>query len=93
MAKYTTTSGQTIFDLSVQLYGNGSNIVKILSENPALNGLTGLIPPGTVIEYTPVLGFTPSQYFADSTTTASTGQGNPLQGSGFDLGFEINGFN
>ena len=93
MAKYITTSGQTVLDLSLQLYGDSSNAIKILNENPALNSIAGAIPPGTVIEYTPKEGFTVAQYFTDNKTTVNTGTGNPLQGSGFDLGFEINGFN
>jgi hypothetical protein len=93
MAKYTTTSGQTIFDLSLQLYGDASSAVKIINDNPALGSISGTIPPGTVVEYTPREGFTVAQYFADNKATVNTGTGNPLQGSGFDLGFEINGFN
>lgn len=93
MATYVTTNGQTIFDLSLQLYGDTSNAVKILSDNPALNSIAGVIPPGTVIEYTPRDGFTVAQYFEDKKTIVNTGTGNPLQGSGFDLGFQINGFN
>lgn len=93
MATYITTSGQTIYDLSVQLYGNDSNAVKIIVDNPSLSGVTDLIPPGTVITYTPPEGFTVSQYLTDKTTTVNTGNENPLQGSGFSLGFKINGFN
>lgn len=92
MAKYTTTSGQTIWDLSLQLYGDSSSSVRIFDDNPLLNSITGLIPPGTVIEYTPRLGFSASQFFTDSEITVNTGTGNPLQGSGFDLGFKLNGF-
>lgn len=92
MAEYKTTSGQTIFDLSLQLYGDQSNIVKILAENTQLASLTGLIPPGTIIKYTPALGFTASQFFSDKLITVSTGQQNPVQGSGFDLGFDFTAF-
>jgi hypothetical protein len=93
MAKYVTTSGQTLFDLSLQLYGDTSSAVKILNENPALNNIAGVIPAGSVVEYTPRDGFTVAQYFTDKKTIVNTGTGNPLQGSGFDLGFQINGFN
>jgi len=92
MAKYTTTSGQTIFDLSLQLYGDSSNVVKIMNENPQLNVIAGVIPAGTVIDYTPRVGFSISQYFTDKVITVNTGTANPLQGSGFDLGFKINAF-
>ncbi len=92
MAQYTTESGQTIFDLSVQLYGNSSNAVKILSENPTLQGFGKLIPGGTAVEYTPPLGFTVSTFLSNKNKTANTGTGDPLQGSGFDEGFIINGF-
>jgi len=92
MAEYTTESGQTIFDLSVQLYGNASNAVKLLSDNPTLQGFGKLIPGGTVVTYTPPLGFTVSTFLSNKKKTANTGTGNPLQGSGFDEGFTINGF-
>ena len=92
MAKYTTTSGQTIFDLSLQLYGNSSSVVKILSENANITSLTGLIPPGTIVNYTPVLGFTSAQFFTDKLITVNTGSNNPVEGSGFDLGFDFFAF-
>ena len=93
MATYTTESGQTIWDLSILLYGNSSNVVKIIVDNPQLNTVTSLIPPKTVINYTPVLGFNISTFLSSKAIKPNTGQGNPLQGIGFDLGFEINAFN
>ena len=93
MAQYTTISGQTLYDLSIQLYGNSSNAVRILKDNPDLLGVAKLIPPGTVIEYTPPEGFTVATYFRNRRTPVVTGTNNPLQGSGFDLGFTLNGFN
>ena len=92
MATYTTESGQTIWDLSILLYGNTSNVVKLMNDNSILFSISGLIPPKTVITYTPVLGFNVSSYFSDISVKPNTGQGNPLQGSGFDIGFKINGF-
>lgn len=93
MATYETESGQTIWDLSVLLYGNSSNVVKIIVDNPQLSTVTSLIPPKSVINYTPVLGFNISTFLSSKSIKPNTGQGNPLQGSGFDLGFEINAFN
>lgn len=92
MAEYRTESGQTIFDLSVQLYGNTSNAVKILQDNPTLAGFGKLIPGGTVVTFTPPAGFTVATFLSNKKRTANTGTGNPLQGSGFDEGFKINGF-
>ena len=92
MATYITESGQTIWDLSILLYGNSSNAVKLLTDNPHLQNISGLIPPQTSITYTPVLGFNVASYFNDINVKPNTGQGNPLQGSGFDIGFQINAF-
>ena len=93
MATYTTTSGQTLFDLSVQLYGNSNNVIKLLVDNPTLAGVAKLVPAGSEIEYTPPEGFTVAQFLTDKRRTVNTGNNNPLQGSGFDLGFTLNGFN
>jgi len=93
MATYTTTSGQTLFDLSVQLYGNSSSVIKLLVDNTALAGIGKLVPAGSEIEYTPPEGFTVAQFLTDKRRTVNTGNNNPLQGSGFDLGFTLNGFN
>jgi hypothetical protein len=92
MATYKTESGQTIWDLSILLYGNSSNAVKLMTDNPSLASISGLIPPQTSITYTPVLGFNVATYFSEINVKPNTGQGNPLQGSGFDSGFQINGF-
>jgi hypothetical protein len=85
-------SGQTVFDLSILLYGNSSNAVKIIQDNPALQNVTRQITPGTVISYTATLGNKTVDYFTDKKITPDTGQTNPLSGSGFDLGFKTTGF-
>lgn len=87
--KHITTSDQTIWDLSHQLYGDASHAVKILLDNPSLGSITAQITPGTEIEYTPTLGNNITSYFKDNVTT---GTGNPEQGRGFDLGFQLNAF-
>lgn len=92
MAKYTTSSEQTVWDLSNQLYGDASHAIKLLQDNPILDGLTSKIPSGTVIEYTPPLGNSVSDFFRDNKTLVTTGSGNPEQGRGYDLGFDLNGF-
>jgi len=92
MAKHTTTSGQTIWDLSNQLYGDSSHAIQILQDNPTLTGLTAQIPAGSIIEYTPTLGNAVAGFFRDNKTLVTTGSGNPQQGRGFDLGFDLNGF-
>lgn len=92
MAKYTTISGQTIWDLSVLLYGDSSNVVKILQDNPSLGQITKQIPAGTVIEYTETLGNAVKTYLRTNKIDPGTGQTSPLSGSGFDLGFESNAF-
>ena len=93
MSTYTTIQSQTIWDLSLQLYGDTSNVVKLISENPTLSSVGKLIPPGTVIEYTKPVGNTITTFFSNRQTDPVTGTGNPLQGSGFDNGHEINGYN
>lgn len=92
MSEYKTVSGQTIIDLSVLLYGNSSNFVKILQDNPGLGTVTKQIPPGTVIQYDETLGNGVISFFDDKKIVPDTGQTNPLSGSGFDLGFKSNSF-
>jgi phage tail protein X len=93
MSTYITIQGQTIWDLSIQLYGDSSNAIKIVSDNPGLDKVGKLIPPGTSIEYTAPTGNNTTLFFSNKQIDAATGTGNPLEGSGFDSGFEINGFN
>jgi phage tail protein X len=93
MSQYITIQSQTIWDLSIRLYGNSSNAVKIVSENPGLDYIGKLIPPGTVIEYTEPVGNTITTFLSNRQTDPVTGTGNPLQGSGFSQGFTINGHN
>ena len=91
MAKYITKNSQNIFDLSNQLYGNASNAVKILTDNPSIAGITAQISAGTQIEYTPSIGGSVSDFFSDNNTFVTTGSGNPEQGRGFNLGFSLTG--
>lgn len=63
MAEHVTTSRQTIWDLSHQLYGDSTHAVQILKENPGLGNLTKLIPSGSIIEYTPPTGNAVAQFF------------------------------
>jgi len=91
MAKYTTKSDQSIWDLSNQLYGNASSAIKILTDNPTLAGITAKIAAGSEIEYTPSVGNSVSSFFSDNKTLVTTGSGNPEQGRGFDLGFSLTG--
>jgi hypothetical protein len=93
MSTYITIQGQTIWDLSIQLYGDASNAVKLVNDNTTLSNIGKLIPPGTSIEYTPPVGNTITTFFSNKQTDPVTGTGNPLQGSGFDEGFTINGHN
>lgn len=93
MSSYTTIATQTIWDLSILLYGDTSNVVKIISDNPSLEYVGKLIPPGTVVEFTEPLGNTVRDYLSNRLIDPATGTGNPLQGSGFDDGFTINGHN
>lgn len=93
MSQYTTIQSQTIWDLSIKLYGVSSKAVQIINENPALDYIGKLIPPGTVIEFTAPVGNTITTFFSNRNTDPVTGTGNPLQGSGFTTGFTINGHN
>ena len=93
MSTYTTIQGQTIWDLSILLYGNTSNAVKIVNDNPVLVNIGKLIPPGTSVEFTAPTGNSTTTFFSDKQIDAATGTGNPLEGSGFSDGFTINGHN
>ena len=93
MSTYITIQSQTIWDLSIQLYGNTSNAVKIINDNPGLSNIGKLIPPGTVIEFTAPTGNTITTFLSNRQRDTVTGTGNPLQGSGFTEGFTINGHN
>mgnify|MGYP003624881500 CR=1 FL=1 len=92
MAIYKTTSGQTIWDLSNQLFGDSSHAIQILQENPTLGTITSAITPGTVINYTPIIGNEIQGFFSNNKTLVTTGGGNPSERRGVDLGFNLNGF-
>lgn len=93
MSTYTTIQSQTIWDLSLKLYGVTSKVVQIVTDNPGLDYIGKLIPPGTTITYTEPLGNTVITFFSNKLLDPVTGTGNPLQGSGFSQGFTINGHN
>jgi phage tail protein X len=93
MSTFTTIQSQTIWDLSLQLYGDTSNVVKLINDNPGLDFVGKLIPPGTSITYTAPTGNTITTYFNNRLIDPVTGTGNPLQGSGFTDGFTLNGHN
>lgn len=93
MATFITTQNVTIWDLSIKLYGDTSNVVRIVKENPALISITSLISPGTAIEYTAPNGNTIVDHFNRKKITPTTGTNDPTQGKGFDEGFTLNGFN
>ena len=89
MAEFITTSDQTIFDLSIQLYGDSSHAVQILKDNPAIGSVTDNIVAGSVIFYSDSVGNAVVNFFR---TNVTTGTGNPETGRGFDLGFDLYGF-
>ena len=93
MSTYTTIQSQTIWDLSLKLYGDTSNVVKLINDNASLEYVGKLIPPGTTVEYTEPLGNTVITHLSNRLIDPVTGTGNPLQGSGFTDGFTINGHN
>ena len=93
MSTYTTVQSQTIWDLSIQLYGDTLNAVKIITDNTTLDYVGKLIPPGTVIEFTKPIEDVITTFLSDKGLDTVTGTGNPLQGSGFTEGFTINGHN
>jgi len=90
MLKYKTQSGQNIFDLAVQLYGDTSKAVQIMNDNPGLSWNTDILPQ-TEILYTDESNVT-AQFFSTKKIVIATSNPNELIGKGFDEGFNI-GFN
>lgn len=94
MERYTTKEAQSIWDLSNLLYGNTSNIVKLVQDNPSLGFVGKTIPAGTVINYTKQVGNPITEFYINRRVTPGTKDlTQPLQGGGFTSGFKINGFN
>ena len=94
MDQYTTIEGQNIFDLSNLLYGNTSNMVKLLTDNPALGYVVKNKPAGTVIKYTKQKGNNITNfYISESVKPGTKDITTPLQGNGFTGGFDFTGFN
>ena len=94
MEEYKTIEGQNIFDLSNLLYGNTSNIVKLLTDNPALGYIVKNIPAGTVVKYTKQKGNNITNfYISESLKPGTKDITTPLQGSGFTSGFDATGLN
>ena len=94
METYITVEGQNIWDLSALLYGNSSNVVKLVQDNPGLGNVGKTIPAGTVILYTKQKGNQIVDFYSNRNENPGTRDlTEPLQGGGFDSGFKINGFN
>lgn len=94
MDEYITIEGQSIWDLSNLLYGNTSNMVKLVQDNPVLGNIGKTVPSGTVILYERQKGNQVTDFYTNRNVTPGTRDlTQPLQGSGFDSGFDINGFN
>ena len=91
MSTYSTREGQSIFDLSLQLYGTEDRVVEIFMSNPELLSLNDNIKAGTIIEFTEEQNET-RQYVLDSKIDIATGDTNIETGKGFDEGFSF-GFN
>lgn len=92
MATYTTVLGQNIYDLSNLLYGNTSNIVKLVQDNPHLDRVSKNIPAGTVIKYDAQSGNSVVDFFSDRETTPVTSDRDLGSGGGFDSGFDLTAF-
>ena len=94
MEEYTTIEGQNIFDLSNLLYGNTSNMVKLLQDNPTLGYVANNIPAGTVIKYEKQKGNNITNFYLNRDIKPGTKDiTTPLQGNGFTNGFDFTGFN
>lgn len=94
MDEYITIEGQSIWDLSNLLYGNTSNMVKLVQDNPVLGNVGKTIPPGTVILYEKQKGNQITDFYIERSVEPGTRDlTSPFQGSGFDSGFKLNGFN
>jgi phage tail protein X len=92
MATYTTVLGQNIYDLSVLLYGNTTNIVKLVQDNPGLDRVSKNIPAGTVITYDAQSGNDVVDFFSNKEVSPVTGDRDLGAGGGFDSGFDLTGF-
>lgn len=69
-------------------------MVKLVQDNPILGNVGKTIPAGTVINYEKQKGNPITEFYINRRTTPGTKDlTQPLQGSGFDSGFKINGFN
>ncbi|BAQ92499.1 putative phage tail X [uncultured Mediterranean phage uvMED] len=88
MSEYNTKAGQTVFDLSLLLYGTASKAVQILKDNRHLGNLTKEIPSGTVISYTEQAGNEIVNFLSVESRVPNTGEGSNIGGSGFDSGFD-----
>jgi len=66
----TATSGQTLIDLSLQLYGNADNILSLLALNPQIDNIHSDIT-GIEITYPPVSSFV-SNFYASKGITVAT---------------------
>ena len=94
MDQYISVQGQNIWDLSNLLYGNTSNVVKLVKDNPGLGNVGKTIPAGTVILFEKQKGNQIVDFYTNRSVNPGTRDlTEPLQGSGFDSGFKISGFN
>lgn len=72
---YTVSFGQTLADLSIQLYGDESHILQIVQDNPDIGDINNYRLQGMVINYTdPNLSLT--NYFKINKIIINTGNSN-----------------
>ena len=91
MSTYNTRTGQNIFDLALQTYGDLTKTVQLFNDNNAIQSLNNEIPSGIEINFTEEQNEI-RQYLIDKNFDISTSDALQTPGKGFDSGFDI-GFN
>lgn len=70
---YTITYGQTLYDLSILLYGDASHVLKIITDNPTIDNIQNIYLTGLTVSYTnPGLSLT--NYWTSNDIVINTGQ-------------------
>ena len=80
--------GQTLFDLSLQLYGSIEYVYKIIQDNPQITNIHYPNLAGIVISYEEQ-GFDLTNYFSTNGISISTDYPVINQGFSFDESFDL----
>lgn len=92
MSTYNSVEGQSIYDIALQLFGDESRVVELMTSNPEkLNSINNEIIGGTDLSFDPDQNEI-NQFLTDRKFTIATTNNCDLDGKGFDNGFDL-GFN